>query len=1010
MKKIRLLLCLCACTGVLSAQELHISGRVTGSDSGEPLAGATVQLKNSATAVTTDSSGSYAITVPAKGAVITVSFTGMNPVERAVGEAGVMDFVLTPASGSMNEVVVIGYGRQSKRQVTTAVSTVSAKTIESLPTYRVEQALQGTAPGVTVIQNSGSPGAALTIRVRGTGTAGTAQPLFIVDGMQVPDLNYLDPSDIDNISILKDAASAAIYGARGGNGVVLVQTKTGRKANGKPVISLNGYYGIQDLGKKPDLMDRDQYVAYYNQYAGSTGGTPISDADRLKLPNTNWYDAVFEKHVPTYNGNISVAGGGERYAYYLSGGDFSQKGLAGGKENKSTYNRRNIKFNFEADVFRNLNIKVGVDLVGSTRHYLYENQAGTGFALLNFVNSLPPVYPAFDPADKSIPFNPGDLSNPITVNGVTLPAVGGITNPFLALLISNNKTTSNISVYNIAGTWKPIANLEIFSSYAYYRDLSLDKNFVPSYDFRPSQNFFNQYSSYTETNYESSYRQWEGNARYRFNWSAQKLELLAGFSVLQSAGSSVSKSGTDFFVNDFDKINFALIKDPSTIVNGAPSAYETGLLSYYGRVSYSYKDKYLLAGTLRSDASSLFGPENRTGFFPSLSAGWLASEESFLKDARFINLLKLRASWGINGNNFINPYQYSTIVNANAGPSFNGQNTPGISVPYLANPSVKWEQAAQSDIGIDLNVLDNRLGFSMDYYIKKNSDVLVPIGTPVYTGYSSAAANIADVKNSGLEISAIYNSNRKKAFTWNLGFHIGFNKNEVTSLGLDGQPINGGSIIFVFPDPITRTDVGHPIASFYGYRMDHIDQNGDFVFKDLDGQPGITEKDKTFIGSPFPRFTYGITLGAAFKGFDLSGFLYGSQGNKIYDATVRLDASFTNRPVGYGEPGAPRNLLGSGASGTAQTDVSDYYLRDGSFAKLKTLSLGYTFPKSFLRYIGLSEIRLYLTGQNLFVITKYPGADPEIGQASAQNPLDVGIDRGYYPQPRLLLFGLQAKF
>lgn len=1011
--KIKLLLCLAMLAGIYhaNAQGSRITGKVQNANTGEPLAGATVSAQNSTGPVLTDAKGNYLISVSDMEDSITVSFAGMDKLTKSASGGDVLNFNLVPTNTALSDVVIIGYGQTSRKKLTTAISKIDAATIEALPVYRVEQVLQGNAPGITVIQNSGSPGSPLTVRLRGTGTAGTAQPLYIVDGLQVPDLNYLNPSDIESISILKDAAASAIYGARGGNGVVLVQTKTGKRNMSKPAISFDAYTGLQDLGHTPPLMNRDQYVQYYNDYANKTGGTPFTDAQRQALPNTNWYHEVFNNNVPMNNMSLSLANGGEHYAYYISGNIFDQKGIAGGNTDKSAYNRKNLTFNFNTDVFKNFKLSVGGNIVNETRNYLFENSAGTGVALMNYVNALPPIYPVFDSANKTIPFNMGDLSKPIVVNGVTVPAVGAVTNPFLSLYLTNNRTISNIKVFNISGTWKPIGNLSITSSYAYYQDLSFDKQFTPSFDFRPNQNFFNSFATLNETNYQSAYSQWEGNAKYNFsNLPNQNLELLAGFSVLNSNASTTGQSGSNFFVNDFSDINFALIKDPTTIVNALPQAFATGLLSYYGRVNYNYKQKYLLAATLRSDASSLFGPANRTGIFPSASAAWILSEESFLKNSRSFNLVKLRASWGINGNNFINPYQYSSVVNPNSGPSFGGQNTSGISIPYLANTNVKWEQSEQTDVGIDLNMFDNTLGLTVDYYNKLNSGVLFPVGTPIYTGYSSAAANVADVKNSGIEVLLAYHKTYNNGFSWNTSFNIGYNKNEVTSLGLNGQPIPGGNINFIFPDPITNTYVGKPIGSFYGYKVDHIDSSGNFVFKDLDKNGVINTADKTFIGSPFPDFTYGFTLGAGYKGFDVSAFLYGSHGNKIYDATTRLDASYTNRPVSYLDKDAPGNDLGNGASGTTQTDVSDFYVKNGSFAKLKTISLGYSLSPAILKKIGLSSLRIYATGQNLFVITKYPGVDPEIGQSSSQNTLDVGIDRGFYPQPKVYLFGIQAKF
>ena len=997
------------------AQETVITGSIK-DNTGSVLQGVNILLKNSTIGATSNSEGNYNLTIPNRisNPILMISFIGYDTKEIAINKRTVVDITLVLVSFGLSEVVVVGYGQLTKRQLTTAVSKIDSRTIESLPVYRVEQALQGTVPGVTVTQNSGSPGSPLTIRLRGTSTAGDAQPLYLVDGQQVPDLNYLNSSDIDNISILKDAASAAIYGARGGNGVVLVTTKSGKKNSHKPNISLDAYTGIQNLAHKPDLMNKDQYIDYYNKFQdlNSTPAKKISDADRAKLPNTDWYKSVFDKDVPLHNLNFSLANGGDGYSYYLSGGLFDQDGLVGGKSGKSQYTRKNAKFKFDADVLSNLNIKVGLDIVRAQRDFLYENQAGTGVALMNYLSSLPSIYPEFDPTDPSVPFNPGDLNNPVIVNGVTLPAVGAVTNPHLALILNNNRSNSNISSYNVGGTWKPIRNLEINSSFAYYEDLSIVKSFVPSFDFRPKQNFSNLKAFYSESNYKTSFNQWEGNAKYKFlSFTNQTLEVLAGSSILTSKGTANTRQGTDFLLNEFNKMNFSLIKNSNDISYSIPyPSFETGLLSFFGRVNYSFKQKYLLTASLRSDASSKFGPNNRTGIFPSFSAGWILSEENFLKNSKSINLFKLRASWGINGNDNINNYQYSTVFDPASGPSFGGNNTSGISVPFLANTNVKWEQVAQTNIGFDINAFENSLGISVDYYNKKTSDMLVPIGTPVYTGLGSAAANVADVNNKGVEFLLSYKKEKKNGFSWNAAFNLAYNKNEVTSLGLNGQPLNSGEIGFIFSSPITRTDIGHPIASFYGYKLDKIDQNGDFVFKDLDGKSGITEKDKTFLGSPFPDFTYGFSLGMAFKGFDLNAFLYGSHGNHIYDATTRLDATYSNRPLSYGQAGAPRNILGTGGTGTNQTEVSDFYVKDGSFAKLKTLTLGYSLPENTLRFAGSSKIRIYITGQNLFVITKYKGVDPEIGQAFGQSVLDVGIDRGFYPQPRTFLFGLQARF
>ncbi len=1013
--KTTLLISLLIFTGVhqVHSQTIRVTGKIKNTITGYPLAGASVSVKNGTLSVLADTNGIYNITLPA-ASLLVVSFVGMIPIEKFINQAGDRNFSLSPSGQDLTDIVVVGYGKSNKRSITTAVAIVSSKTIASLPVYRTEQALQGTAPGITVVQSSGSPGAPLTIKVRGNSTAGGSKPLYLVDGMQVPDLNYLNPSDIDNISILKDAASAAIYGARGGSGVVLVSTKSGKRNSRQPNLSLNSYTGIQNLGHTPAVMNKDQYVNYYNKFQdlNSTPQNKISEASKAKLPNTDWYKSIFDKNAPIQNLDFSLANGGQSYSYYVSGGLFSQDGLVGGKQGKSNFKRQNLLFKFDADIYKNLSIQVSGGITKNTRNYLYENQAAPGIALMNYLGALPAVYPVFDSANSGIPFNMGDLSKPVSVNGVILPAVGAVTNPRLGLLLNNNRVEGNVSTYKISGSWVPIPKLEINGSYSFYGDNSVVKSFVPTFDFRPNQNFFNTNAYLSETNYITNYNQFEANAKYKFiSTGKQSLDLLIGSSVLTSNGKASSLQGTDFLVNNFKEVNFSLIRDASNIHYGIPyPAFQSSLLSFFGRTNYSLQQKYLFSASLRADASSKFGPNKRWGIFPAASAGWVLSEENFLKKYKNVNLLKLRASWGINGNDNISNYQYSTIFDPASGPSFGGLNTPGISVPFLPNTGVKWEQVAQTNIGIDLNAFNNSFGFSVDYYNKKTSDMLLPIGTPAYTGLGSAAANVADVKNEGVELLLSYKKIKIDGLSWNLTVNYAYNKNVVTSLGENGQALNGGQIGYIFSSPITRTDLGHPIASFYGYKMKEIDAKGDFVFQNLDGKPGITDADKTFIGSPLPKYTYGCTIGAEYKGFDFGAFLYGSQGNKIYDATVRLDASYSNRPVRYGDIGAPKNLLGTGGTGTNQTEVSDYYVKDGSFAKLKTVSVGYSFSEIVLKKMHVSKLRFYVSAQNLFVITKYDGIDPEIGQANASAVLDMGIDRGFYPQPKSILFGLQASF
>ncbi len=1011
---------------IVLAQTTTVTGTVL-DDTGQTLPGVNILLKGTSQGTVTDVNGKYNIVINegSENPVLVFNFIGFKIQEIAVNGQATIDVSLETDITQLQEVVVTGYGQtQNKRTVSSAINTISTKTIEDVSAgrYRPEQVLQGTSPGVTVQQNSGSPGAPLTIRVRGVSTAGAAQPLYLVDGMQVPNLNYLSALDIESISVLKDAAAAAIYGARGGNGVVLVKTKRGER-NIRPKFDFEAYYGVQNLQQKPELMDKNEYIAYYNAFENSAlgAGNVLSENDIAALPNTDWYDVMFDDNQPIQNYSGSLQGGGDNFSYYLSGNYFDQKGLVGGEADKSRFNRRNIRGYFDVDLLDNLKIKMGGDLVRTERNYLFENQAGTGVAIMNYISAIPSIYPAFDPDNPNIPFHMGDLNNPVIVNGVTLPAVGAVLNPTASLLVQDNQVVSDLRKFDLSGTWTPIDNLDVTLYYGYFEDVSFNKQFFQQFDFRPIQNLFNETGDLTEQIFESSINQLEGNVRYKFtNLDDHHLEVLGGFSIIESDFFTQTRSGSDFLVNTFDEVNFALITDATNILNPQPLATETGLRSFYARAVYDYKEKFLFSTTVRADASSRFSSDNRTGVFPSFSAGWVLSEEGFLANAGAVDLFKLRASWGVNGNDNIGDYQFSQVLNPNANPVFGGQNITGISRDFLANTNVKWEEVTQFNVGIDVNLFNNTLGLTLDYYDKKTTDMLVPVGTPVYTGLQSAAANVADVKNTGLEFLASYRKSYNSNFSWNAALNVGYNRNEVTNLGLNGQPIAGGNIGFIFADPITLTTVGEPIASFYGFEVESIDADGNLVFRDLDGEAGITDDDKTFIGSPLPDFTWGLTLGASFKGFDINAFFYGSQGNDIYDATVRLDASHSNRPSDYAAAGTPLNVLGIGATtgDPDQVRVSDFYVKDGSFTKLKFLTVGYSLPLPVIERLGLSKARFYITGQNLFVSTNYDGLDPEIGQAAelssnvgtGASVLDLGIDRGFYPQPRTVLFGVQLGF
>ena len=1008
-----LLVTLCIAATV-HAQSVNVSGTVF-DDSGETLIGVNILVKGTNSGTVTDFDGKYEVSAE-RGATLVFSYTGFTTQEIVVGNSTVIDVTLLPDTEILGEVVVIGYGQtQNKRATTTAVATITGGQIDELRTARPETALQGSAPGVIVAQTSGSPGAPLTVRMRGVGSPNASTPLYLVDGIQVPNLEYLNTGDIASISLLKDAASAAIYGSRGGNGVVLVQTKQGKRNSDKTSISLSSYYGVQNLAYKPELMNRDQYIDYYNNavanYEMPTGFRgAFTDAERNALPDTDWYDAIFDENAPTSNIHLSFADGGEKFDYSVAGGIFNQDGLVAGEVGKSDYQRKNVRGTINADLAKNLQLSVSADYTNVTRNFLIENSGGTGTALMNYITAIPAIYPTH--AENGELFNMGRQNPNPEFNGVPLNVLGAVTNPLWSIEITNRDAVQNVLLLSGALSYQPVENLNIRGSYSYYKLDALNRSFTPLLNY-PEQTFTTTgFVSYSEAPNEVQNSQYNLTAEYTFDdmGGGHGLKVLGGFEVIQgytNLGGNTANAGS-YLVNDFESVNFALASDISTAIVTPGVEAEVGLLSYFGRINYDYKDKYLLSVSLRNDQSSNFGANNRSGIFPAVSAGWLLSEESFF-NVKAIDLFKVRASWGVNGSDAAAPYSYVATVTTNAQYAGN----PGITQTGLANPDLKWEELTQTNVGLDINMFNSALGLTVDYYVKNTADILLRANTPLSTGLNPSFVNVGTVKNAGFEVLLSYRNRVNEDFKWNAAIGMGYNQNEVTSLGENGQALEGGFTGQLYADPITLTALNQPISSFYGYVVEGIDANGNMLFRDLDksgnDQTQPNSGDKAIIGNPLPDYTFGLTLGANYKGFDLNAYFYGVQGNDIFDATIRYDAIGSNRPVGYADnSNAPQNLFSAGSAG--EQLVSDFHVQDGSFIKLKNLSLGYTFSDNIADRIRADRIRLYVAGQNLLILTKYTGADPEIGENALNNYLDMGIDRGYYPQPRSIIFGFQLGF
>ncbi|WP_194765703.1 SusC/RagA family TonB-linked outer membrane protein [Tamlana sp. I1] len=1014
-----------------------LSGTIT-SDS-QPLPGVNIVIKGTLQGTQTDFEGQYILENVPPNAVITCSYLGFKTQEFMVNGRDKVDVVLVEDAATLDEVVIIGLGQtQNKRTVSTAIAKVSSEEIKELSITRPEAALQGTMPGVVVAQNSGSPGAPLAVRVRGVSTPNSADPLYLVDGFQVPNLQHLNAGDIATINILKDAAAVAVYGARGGSGVVLVETKKGVRNMDRFKATIEGYYGFQNVRRESDLMNRDEYTFFYKsalQYANTFGEqyrpavfntigevTAFQDA----LPDTDWQDLIFADNAPIQNLHASVSDGGETYSWGVSAGFFEQGGVVGGPD-KSNFERKNIHLNLDFDILKNLTVSANADLVGMDQKRVLENENNetNGIGIVTAANAVAPIYQAYD--DKGVPINPSfgtggpNANNQVYSNGVLLNSMNIYTSPLFMLMAADQLQTTDVQQYGGNIKWDPLDNLRVVGSYSRFSSKATFKAFQPDFAGTPitdEQYYFVLIGNQLNQNeWTRDIDNFDANAEYTFkNIGKNHLRGLIGTSYQHDQGTALFRQGNNLTENTFDKASLdqasvVTILNPADQTNGfTTSSNESKLFSIYARAIYDFDEKYLFTASIRADKSSKFGPNNQTGYFPAVSAGWVISQESFLKDSDAINLLKLRASWGINGVDNIREDEYNTVYNDD------------FEISRLGNPDIKWEEIEQTNIGLDLNAFNNKLGLTLDYYIKNTNDILLELPPQLSSGAPGETfQNAGGVKNEGFEALLSFRSIAKEVggFSWSASANVGFNKNTFEAdPSIPPGSLTGGNLR-QFGTPVTNTLGGYGISSFYGYKVDYINNRGELIFKDLDGDgvvnsvgsngASITDlDDRTIIGNPYPDVTYGLLISASYRGFDLNANLYGATGNDIFDARYNSAVPFSNRSRDYLTYGL-RPVL-SGLAGS-QGEVSDFYVKDGSFAKLKNVTLGYSF-KQAAEQVGLEQLRIFIQGQNLWTITNYKGGDPEIGPAS-DNPnsaLDVGIDRGFYPQPTTFMLGFQFEY
>lgn len=1029
----------------LPFESIAVRGRVE-NEKGEPLGSATITEKGTQNSVKTNDDGSFSINVGSTAPILIASFVGYETKEVTVAGQTYLTISLTSLEQQMSDVVVVGYGTQSQRRVTGAIASINEKDIGAVAVTGLDQAIQGRIAGVQVTQNSGEPGGSVSVKIRGVGSLNSStEPLYVVDGIPLPGgLNVINPNDIERIDVLKDASAAAIYGSRATNGVVLVTTKSGKA--GSLRINVDAYTGIQSTAKKISLLNGPQFARLANENLSNSGyATNPAWTNPESLPTYDWQDAVF-RTSSIQNYSVSMGGGGERSRSFLSLGYFQNGGIIIG----SGYERYTA--NFKSDYNLSKRIKVGAiaNLAYEKKQTVYTDQSFAG--ILSNASQLQPTTPIY--TDQEGLWND---NNYFGWNGYNFIAKTANTQ-FYASNINNEVYTyakdhirmpsSNFDLQTAAfAEVKLIEGLKFRTTMNLSTGTSLSQTMVKE---APREiDHVGQYialSNYSEGWYRYNQWNWINTLNYLKAIGKHTFEAMAGTDALKNNSRYLSVNGT----GNADGQNSINATDNIAKRNASGQPADFSLFSYFGRLTYDYDGKYLLAANFRRDGSSKFGPNKKYGNFPSASIGWRITEENFMRSVSFINELKLRASYGLVGNQNIPNFQYLTTYSTQAGRyeyiiGTDQRQVPAIYPDKVGDPNIHWEKSSQFDVGLDAALFGQKLMFTADYYSKKLNDLLGASPLPSYVGINGnfELVNGFSMLNKGFEFSLAYHNNIGQ-LTYSVNGNFSTLNNKVTRLTGDEKSYVSYSISFGGVDggASTRSQIGERIANFWGYITDGIYQNdqevskgglggvspGDRRYKDVDGNNQINPDDRTIIGNGLPRYTFGFSLNMEYKRFDVTVFLNGQAGAQI----ANLTRAYLYNLHFFGGPGLANgstDLLnswhGEGTGNTMPRNAYDapasnrwfssYYIEDGAFVRVRNLQLGYTFPSAWFSKLGLSKGRLYLSAQNLYTFTKYSGYDPEVGSSSvnrttSQNPLTTGVDFGRYPTPRTFMVGINFQF
>lgn len=1044
LKSIMALVLFISGTAGAMSQTFNVQGTVTSGMDGEPLIGATVMVKGTSTGTATDVDGNYVIKAD-KGATLVFSYVGYATREARV-ESNRLDIALIEDSGLLDEVVVVGYGVQKKKLVTGATAQMKGEEIAKMNTTSPLQAMQGQLPGVNIASNSGQPGDGMKVTIRGLGTIGNSSPLYLIDGVG-GDISTLNPADIESIDVLKDAASAAIYGAQAANGVVLITTKSGKEGRAK--VTFDGYFGWQSPAKKINMLNAKEYMTIMDEQNINEGTAPydwdsmnsiwrINANGERSIIDTDWVDSMFTNNAKTQSYTIGVTGGSAASTYAVSLGYLNQEGIAGGKD-VSNYSRYNFRVNSDHKLFD------GILTMGEQASFIYTKN--TGISVGNQYNNT--LRGAFGAAPIIPIYNEQGEFNCTDGNDWNYHAG----NPYGSMMVNtNNKTKGATFSGNVYAQLEPIKNLKVRTLFGAVYNTSNYRSFSPIYRF--SDYSYSEHTSVSQNASNGMTLTWTNTASYDFDIKDHSFSVLIGMESSRYSGSSVSAGNRDL-KEGFDTWPYAWVSNGTAATTadglsaGGSPHDDSRTVSYFGRLGWNWKEKYMINVTVRRDGSSRFAEGHRFGTFPSVSAGWNLSSEEFMESTHsWLDFLKIRASWGRVGNQNIDNYQYlAPIKNTNTHYFFgqyfgpNGaysdyasilSNNWGAYPSRLANWDVTWETSEQTNIGFDAYLLSNRLGVNFDFYIKNTKDWLVPAPILATAGAGAPYINGGSVKNTGVELNLTWNDVIGQDFAYTIGVNGSWNKNKVGAIPTEDGIIHGSSnMLYDNSLEFYRAENGHPIGYFWGYQTAGIFQNqqqieswkaagngtlqsnpqpGDVIFVDQDQNGVLDENDKVDLGNGIPKFSYGININLYWKNFDLGIVGTGVIGNKIVqsyrqqgDQYANYTTAILDRWTGEGTS----NRIPRVTNQNINYQFSDLFLQDGDFFRISNLTFGYDFAP-LMKQKWCSQCRLYFQAQNLVTFTKYDGMDPEIGYGTSS--WVSGVDLGFYPRSRTFLFGVNLAF